>query len=85
MHRFPLIHEKLYSKVFFRALVMARLFKIQFSTKKFLAKIFIKIYKSQLIHEKLNSKGFWTPGDATFVQNSIFYKKVPSQNFHTNA
>ena len=27
-------------------------------------------------------KWFSTPGDGTFVQNSIFYKKVPSKNFH---
>ena len=36
---------------------MARLFKIQFSTKKFPAKIFIKMHRFQLIDQQQNLKG----------------------------
>ena len=40
---------------------MTRLLKIQFPTKKFLAKILIKMHRFRLIDQKLNLKVFFRP------------------------
>ena len=98
LQRFRLIHQNLNSKGFLRPLLDAHLFKIPFSTKNFLAKFFLKMHRFRLIHQKLNSNGFFrilveteskrfflTPGDYTFVQNAISYKKFPSKISYKNA
>ena len=61
MLRFQLIDQKLNSKGFLRPLAVAHLFKIQFFTKKFLAKIFIKMHRFQLIYKKLNFQFLFDP------------------------
>ena len=43
VHRFRRTHQKPNSKDFFRPMVVLRLFKIQFSSKNFLAKLFVKV------------------------------------------
>ena len=43
------------------------------------------MHRFQLIDQKLNSKGFLGPLVIADVQNSISYKKVPSENVHKNA
>ena len=57
MHRFQLIEQSLNSKSFFGLRVVTNLFQIGFPTKKFLAKIMIKMHRFQRIDQKLNSKG----------------------------
>ena len=42
-------------------LVVLHLFEIQFPTKNSRAKFFIKMHRFQIIHQKLNSKGFFQP------------------------
>ena len=58
-HRFRLIHQKLNQEDFSGLLFVAHLFKIQFPTKNFLGKFFIKMHRFRLIHQKLNQKGYF--------------------------
>ena len=56
------------------------LFKIQFPTKKFLTKFFIKMHLFRLILKKLNSKGFFR----TLVTTAHLFKiKFPTKKFRT--
>ena len=67
-------------------LLLLHLLKLQFSTKNFLAKFFIKEHRFLLIHQKLNSNGFFSaPRCDTFVLNSICFKRFHSKIFHKSA
>ena len=45
MHIFRIIHQKLNSKNVFQPLLVLHLTKIQFPTKNFVAKFYIKVYR----------------------------------------
>ena len=64
---------------------MTHLFQIRFATKNFIAKFFIKAHSFRLIHQKLNSKGFFQPLVVTysFEFNLNFLAKffIKVQNF----
>ena len=73
------------SKGFFQPLVVTYLFKIQFSTKNFLVKFFIKVHRFTYSPKTEFERVFPTPRCDTFVQNSICYKKFPSKISHKNS
>ena len=84
MHRFRLIHQKLNQKGYFGHIFVARLFKIQFTTKNFVGKFFMKMHGFRLIYQNLIRKVFWTHFRGTLVQNLISYKKLFWEIFHAN-
>ena len=57
--------------------LLLNLFKIQFTTKNFLAKFFIEVHRFRLIHQKLNSKYFLRP----LVATHLFKIQFPTKNF----
>ena len=52
-------------------------FRIQFYTKNFLAKFFIKVHRFRLIHQKLSSNGTFR----TLVVTHLFKIQFPTKNF----
>ena len=85
MHKFKLINQKLNLKGYFRPLVMTRLFKNRISTKKFRAKLFMKMRILTYWPKAEFRKIFLTSGGCTFVRNLISYTNVRMENLHKNA
>ena len=80
VHRFLLIHQKLYKKDFSRLLVELHLFRIQLPTIYFLAKLIIQTHSFGLIYQILNSKGFFW----SLVVTHSFRIQFSTNNYLTN-